>query len=89
MQNPHRQLFFCFDSDRQGLNKRKTSWRGCEGGSDEKGNWGKASVPAMNLLVNAGIPVRTVNHFNVLHDKVIVTDDINLETTEVPPTVMP
>ncbi|EBP9406077.1 phospholipase D family protein, partial [Salmonella enterica] len=33
---------------------------------DEKGNRGKASVAAMNLLVNAGIPVRTVSKFKIL-----------------------
>lgn len=47
---------------------------------DEKGNRGKASVAAMNLLVNAGIPVRTVSKFKIIHDKVIVTDGVNVET---------
>lgn len=46
---------------------------------DEKGNTGKASVAAMNLLVNAGIPVRTVSRFSIMHDKVIVTDGQNVE----------
>ncbi|EGA3603563.1 phospholipase D family protein [Salmonella enterica] len=47
---------------------------------DEKGNRGKASVAAMNLLVNAGIPVRTVNKFKILHDKIIVSDESSVET---------
>lgn len=46
---------------------------------DEKGNRGKASVAAMNLLVNAGIPVRTVNKFKILH-KIIVSDESSVET---------
>ncbi len=47
---------------------------------DEKGNRGKASVAAMNLLVNAGIPVRTVSKFKILHDKVIISDKNTVET---------
>ncbi|EEG1124591.1 phospholipase D family protein, partial [Salmonella enterica subsp. diarizonae] len=47
---------------------------------DEKGNRGKASVAAMNLLVNAGIPVRTVERFKIMHDKIIITDGVNVET---------
>jgi phosphatidylserine/phosphatidylglycerophosphate/cardiolipin synthase-like enzyme len=46
---------------------------------DAKGNSGKASVAAMNLLVNGGIPVRTVSQFKIMHDKVIVTDGQNVE----------
>ncbi|EDI8948950.1 phospholipase D family protein [Salmonella enterica] len=46
---------------------------------DEKGNRGKASVAAMNLLVNAGIPVRTVSKFKILHDKVIIADGRHTE----------
>ncbi|EHZ5133445.1 phospholipase D family protein [Salmonella enterica] len=46
---------------------------------DEKGNRGKACVAAMNLLVNAGIPVRTVSKFKILHDKVIVADGRHTE----------
>lgn len=41
---------------------------------------GSAGVAAMNLLVNAGIPVRTVSQFNIMHDKVIITDGRNVET---------
>lgn len=41
---------------------------------------GSAGVAAMNLLVNAGIPVRTVSQFKIMHDKVIITDGRNGET---------
>ncbi|EAA4084361.1 phospholipase D family protein [Salmonella enterica subsp. salamae] len=41
---------------------------------------GSAGVAAMNLLVNAGIPVRTVNQFKIMHDKVIITDGRHVET---------
>ncbi|HEN4999240.1 TPA: phospholipase D family protein [Klebsiella aerogenes] len=41
---------------------------------------GSAGLAAMNLLVNAGIPVRTVSQFKIMHDKVIITDGLNVET---------
>ncbi len=44
---------------------------------DWKANTGrqnKASLAAMNLLVNAGIPVRTVSQYKIMHDKVIIAD---------------
>ncbi|VTN16430.1 Phospholipase D precursor [Raoultella terrigena] len=41
---------------------------------------GSAGAAAMNLLVNAGIPVRTVSQFKIMHDKVIITDGRNVET---------
>ncbi|EKZ6372354.1 phospholipase D family protein [Klebsiella aerogenes] len=41
---------------------------------------GGAGVAALNLLVNAGIPVRTVSQFKIMHDKVIITDGRNVET---------
>ncbi|WP_339382230.1 phospholipase D family protein [Rahnella sp. CJA17(1/100)] len=47
---------------------------------DEGGNRGKASVAAINLLVNAGIPVRTVSQFKIMHDKVIIVDGQTVET---------
>jgi phosphatidylserine/phosphatidylglycerophosphate/cardiolipin synthase-like enzyme len=47
---------------------------------DEKANTGKSSTAAMNLLVSAGIPLRTVSQFSIMHDKVIVTDGQNTET---------
>lgn len=49
---------------------------------DHKANAGKqnkASRAAMNLLVGAGIPVRTVSAFKILHDKVIVADRRNTQ----------
>ncbi|KAA1607689.1 phospholipase D-like domain-containing protein, partial [Klebsiella pneumoniae] len=33
----------------------------------------------MNLLVNAGIPVRTVSQFKIMHDKVIIADGRDVE----------
>ncbi|MGG6157025.1 phospholipase D-like domain-containing protein [Salmonella enterica] len=51
---------------------------------DEKGNSCekcKASKAAMNLLVNADIPLRTVSKYKIMHDKVIITDGANVETT--------
>ncbi|AVF38281.1 phospholipase D family protein [Rahnella sikkimica] len=47
---------------------------------DEKGNKGKASVAAMNLLVNAAIPVRTISKYKISHDKVIIVDGQTVET---------
>lgn len=47
---------------------------------DEHGNRTSASVAAMNTLVNAGIPVRTVSQFKIMHDKVIVVDGQTVET---------
>ncbi|MEJ0229462.1 phospholipase D family protein (plasmid) [Klebsiella michiganensis] len=49
---------------------------------DWKANTGKnnhASKAAMNLLVGAGIPVRTVSAYKILHDKVIVADGRNTQ----------
>ncbi|EHW9643494.1 phospholipase D family protein [Salmonella enterica subsp. enterica serovar Coeln] len=49
---------------------------------DRKANAGKnnnASKAAMNLLVGAGIPVRTVSAYKILHDKVIVADGRNTQ----------
>ncbi|MDR6299300.1 phospholipase D family nuclease [Pantoea dispersa] len=47
---------------------------------DEKGNRSKASQAALNVLVNAGIPLRTNGQYKIMHDKVIVTDGQNVET---------
>jgi phosphatidylserine/phosphatidylglycerophosphate/cardiolipin synthase-like enzyme len=47
---------------------------------DERGNRAPASVAAMNTLVNAGIPVRTVSQFKIMHDKVIVVDGQTVES---------
>lgn len=49
---------------------------------DWKSNAGKnnnASKAAMNLLAGAGIPVRTVSTYKILHDKVIVADGRNTQ----------
>ncbi|EAZ4637596.1 phospholipase D family protein [Salmonella enterica] len=49
---------------------------------DQKANTEKnnnASRAAMNLLAGAGIPVRTVSAWKILHDKVIVTDGRNTQ----------
>ncbi|TNV10477.1 phospholipase D family protein [Buttiauxella sp. B2] len=47
---------------------------------DERGNHGKSSVAAINLLLNAGIPVRLNGHYKIQHDKIVVTDRDNVET---------
>ncbi|WP_124108882.1 phospholipase D family protein [Klebsiella pneumoniae] len=47
---------------------------------DWKANTGKQNrAAAMNLLVNAGIPVRTVSQYKIMHDKVIIADGRNIE----------
>lgn len=47
---------------------------------DENGNRNKASIAAMNTIVNAGIPLRVNGHYKIMHDKIIVTDGRNVET---------
>ncbi|MFA0921442.1 phospholipase D family protein [Pseudomonas tremae] len=47
---------------------------------DARGNEGKASKAAMNLIANAGIELRTNAAYKIQHDKVIVTDGQNVET---------
>ncbi len=47
---------------------------------DEKGNKSQASKAAMNLVVNAGIPLRTVSKYKIHHDKYIVVDGRTVET---------
>lgn len=47
---------------------------------DSKGNQGRASVAAINLLVNAGVEVRTVDAYKILHDKVAIIDSITTQT---------
>lgn len=52
------------------------------GGLDWKANTGKnnnASRVTMNLLTSAGIPVRTVSVYKILHDKVSVSDGRHTE----------
>ncbi|MFZ6814931.1 phospholipase D family protein [Undibacterium sp. Rencai35W] len=47
---------------------------------DEKGNRSKTSTTALNLLVEAGIPTRTISKFAIHHDKYIVVDDRHVQT---------
>lgn len=47
---------------------------------DSKGNQGRASVAAINLLVNAEIEVRTVDNYKIMHDKVAIIDGITVQT---------
>ncbi|WP_218961706.1 phospholipase D family nuclease [Erwinia amylovora] len=46
---------------------------------DDKGNHSRASQSAMNVVVNAGIPLRTNGQYKIMHDKVIITDGQNVE----------
>ncbi|RZF23532.1 phospholipase D family protein [Paraburkholderia sp. UYCP14C] len=47
---------------------------------DDKGNRSKTSQQALNLLVNAGIPTRTIERYAINHDKFVVVDGRHLET---------
>lgn len=47
---------------------------------DAEGNWGKASVAAMNTLANAGIGLRTTTAYRIMHDKVIIVDERTVST---------
>lgn len=47
---------------------------------DEKGNKSKSSIAALNLIVNAGIPARTISRYAIHHDKYIVSDDKHVQT---------
>lgn len=47
---------------------------------DEKGNRQRTNWAAMDLLVSAGIPVRTINRYDIMHDKVIIVDGTTVET---------
>jgi len=47
---------------------------------DEKGNRGAASVAALNLLVNAGIPTRTVSTYQIQHSKYAIIDGQHVQT---------
>lgn len=46
---------------------------------DDRGNRSKASQAAMNVVVNAGIPLRTNSQYKIMHDKVIITNGQNVE----------
>lgn len=47
---------------------------------DEKGNKSKLSIAAMNIVVNADIPIRTIGKYAIHHDKYIVVDGSSVET---------
>lgn len=47
---------------------------------DEKANKGKANRAALNLLVNTGIPTRTISRYAIHHDKYIIADGANVQT---------
>src|SRR6476660_6566143 len=47
---------------------------------DENGNRSKASLAALNLMVNAGIPTRTISRYAIHHDKYMVIDKRTLQT---------
>jgi len=46
---------------------------------DEKGNKSKASLAALNLVANAGIPTRTISTYAIHHDKYIVSDERHVQ----------
>ncbi|HDT1625243.1 TPA: phospholipase D family protein [Klebsiella quasipneumoniae subsp. similipneumoniae] len=48
-------------------------------GKENTGKQHQANQAAMNLLANAGIPVRTVSQFKIMHDKVIIADGRDVE----------
>lgn len=47
---------------------------------DDKGNRARSSLQALNLLVNAGIPTRTISAYAIHHDKYLVIDAQHVET---------
>lgn len=47
---------------------------------DEKGNRNRASMAAMNLIVNAGISLRTNSRFPIQHDKILIVDNHTVES---------
>ena len=47
---------------------------------DDRGNRSKASIAALNLLVGAHIPVRSISRYAIHHDKYIVVDDMHVQT---------
>ena len=47
---------------------------------DEKGNRNRASMAAINLIVNAGIPLRTNDRFPIQHDKILIVDNHTVES---------
>ncbi|AKK25033.1 endonuclease (plasmid) [Pandoraea oxalativorans] len=47
---------------------------------DDKGTRSTTSRQALNLLVNAGIPTRTISVYAIHHDKYMVVDGLHIET---------
>lgn len=47
---------------------------------DAQANQNGAGRAVLNLLANAGVNVRTVNTYKILHDKLIVVDGVTTET---------
>jgi phosphatidylserine/phosphatidylglycerophosphate/cardiolipin synthase-like enzyme len=47
---------------------------------DENGNRSKASIAALNLIANAGIPTRTISRYAIHHDKYMVIDKVTVQT---------
>lgn len=47
---------------------------------DDKGNRGQSSIAAINLIVNADIPIRVISTYAIHHDKYIVVDGTHTET---------
>lgn len=48
--------------------------------ADDKHNRSKSGRAALNLVVNAGIPTRTVSAYAIHHDKFIVADGATVQT---------
>jgi phosphatidylserine/phosphatidylglycerophosphate/cardiolipin synthase-like enzyme len=46
---------------------------------DERGNKSKASLAALNLVVNAGIPTRTISVYAIHHDKYLISDGVTVQ----------
>lgn len=47
---------------------------------DDRGNRGKASIAALNLLVGAGVQVRMTSQYAIHHDKYVVVDARTVQT---------
>lgn len=46
----------------------------------DKANQNRASMAAMNLLMNSGVAVRTVDAYKAMHDKMMIVDGMTTET---------
>lgn len=47
---------------------------------DDKGNHSRYSQAAMNIVVNAGVGVRTTDTYKIHHDKILIIDSNTVET---------